>query len=266
MAGGRVPKGRGTNYEYRVRDWFRDNKWESERNDLSGASKQIAMLVAKHDVRASKQGIFLQLECKKTKAKDEHKIERVWFTKIDFTNDEFLVFAFGRSPHYAMVPESVYQSLDSEYVPVAPRYEATGKTQFNCKRAWFEDELVVVIDWKPFETRYVATTLEHLIELIEVRGPLAVLKPMDEINAAKEIGPLVEWYQQYKNRLTNLEKCHYYGKLHRLEHNITDEVSPEYKASVQWWRDTSDDVMTKCPHCDELITYKHLKENRDKDS
>lgn len=265
MPGGKTPKGRGTSYEYRVRNFLRSLGWDAHRNDLSGASKQIAMLVAKHDVRASKNGIFLQLECKKTKAKEEHKIERIWFTKIDFTNDEFLVFAFGRSPHYAMVPELAYQMLDKGYVPVAPRYEATGKTQFNCKRAWFDEDLVVVIDWKPFE-RYIATTLEHIIGLIEARGPLAVLKPMDIINSAKEIGPLVDWYRQYKNRLTNLEKCHYYGKLHRLEHNIGDEVSPEFKASVQWWRDTSDDVMTKCPHCNELITYKQLKENRDKDS
>jgi hypothetical protein len=264
MPGGKAPKGRGTSYEYRVRDFLRFLGWNSERNDLSGASKQIANLIGRHDVRASKQGIFLQLECKKTSGKDEHKIERAWLDKIDFTNDEILVFAFGRSVHYAIVPESVYQSLDSKYLPSSPRYEATGKTLFTCKRAWFDEDEVVIIHWKPYE-RYVATTLERIIRLIEKRGPLAVLKPIDFINSTKEIGPLIEWYRQYKNRLTNFEKCHYYGKLHRLEHGITDEISPEYKASVQWWRDTSDDVMTKCPHCNELITYRQLKENRDKD-
>lgn len=266
MPGGMTSKRRGNSYEYRVRDFMRSLGWDAERNPLSGASAQISQATGKHDVRASNHGIFLQMECKKTKARDEHKLRREWFEKIDFTNDEFLVFAFGRSPNYAIIPESIYRSLNEDHVPKGPRYVAAGSTQFAFKRQWLEEEEVVVYLWETYGETFVAATLEHLIDLIERRGPLAVLKPMDFINSAVTAGELVNWYKQHRHRLTNLEKCHYYGKLHRLEYGISDEVSPEYKASVQWWRDTSDDVVMKCPYCSELITYKQLKENRDKGS
>lgn len=264
MSGGRKPKGRGTNYEYRIRNTLRDMGWEAERNPLSGASAQVSEVVGKHDVRASRADIFLQIECKKTGEHDKHILQRGWIDKIDFTNDEFLVFAFGRSDNYALILESVYQSVDQAHVPDVPRFTAKGGTRFTFHRSWIEEEDPVTFLWEDYGEMYVVTELSKWIQLLLKRGPLKALKPMDMINSATEIGPLAEWYRENKHRLTNLEKCHFYGKLHRLENDIPDEVAPEFKAAVQWWRDTSNDVVVKCPHCSELITYGQLEEYRAK--
>lgn len=262
MPGGRAPKSRGTSYEYRVKQWLLDHDWIANRNPLSGASQQIVETTGKHDVRASKDGIFLQLECKKTGQQDKHVLHREWFEKIDFTNDEYLVFAFGRSDSYVLILSSVYQTLDLNYKFDAPRYEAAGATRFTFHRKWIEEEDPLTFLWRDYNEVYVVTTFSHLIDLILARGPLKVLKPMDFIASVKDIPSLVIWYKENKHRLTNLERCFVYGKLHRLEHGISDEVSSEFKASVQWWRDTSEDVVMKCPHCNNLITYKQLQEKR----
>jgi len=263
-SGGRKPKGRGTSFEYRIRNFLRDNGWESERNPLSGASAQVSEVVGKHDVRASREGLFLQIECKKTAEHEKHILQRIWIEKIDFANDEFLVFAFGRSANYTLVPEVVYQSVNSDYVSGLARYAAKGKTRFTFHRSWIEEEDPVVFMWEDYGELYVVTELSKWIQLLLKRGPLKALKPTDVINSATEIGPLIKWYKENQHRLTNLERCHLYGKLHRLENGIDDEVAPEFKAAVQWWRDTSDDVVMKCPHCGKLITYRQLEEHRAK--
>lgn len=260
--GGHAPKGRGTSYEYRVRNTLQQLGWDAHRNPLSGASEQVAETTGKHDVRASKNGIFLQIECKKTAEDKTHKLQRKWIGKIDFSNDEFLVFAFGRSPHYALVSEVFYKSLDPTFI-ATPRYTAAGGVQFTFHRIWLEEEEIVCFLWKDYNEIFIATELGKFISLLEKRGPLQALHPIDFINSATDIGTLTQWYKDNKHRLTNRERSHYYGKLHRLEHDIPDEVSPEFKASVQWWRDTNDDVIMKCPHCKELITYKQLKESRE---
>ena len=262
MPGGRAAKSRGTSFEYRVKQWLLSKGWVAERNPLSGASQQIAATTGKHDVRASKDGIFLQIECKKTGAQDKHVLQREWIEKVDFTNDEFIVFAFGRSDHYALVTSSVYQVLNSDYKIDIPRYEAVGATRFTFHRSWIEEEDPLTFLWKDYNEMFVATSFARLIDLILKRGPLKAIKPMDFINSAIDITSLTVWYKENKFRLTNLECCHFYGKMHRLEHGISDEVSPEFKASVQWWRDTSEDVIMKCPHCDKLVTYKQLQEKR----
>lgn len=262
MPGGRAAKSRGTSFEYRVREYLRNLGWTSERNPLSGASQQIVATTGKHDVRASKEGIFLQLECKKTGHQTKHVLRREWIEKIDFTNDEYLVFAFGRSDAYVLILSSVYQTLDPNYKLEVPRYEAIGGTRFTFHRSWMEEEDPLTFMWKDYNEMFVVTPLARFIELVSARGPLKAIKPLDFINSATEILPLATWYKENKFRLTNFERCHFYGKMHRLEHGISDEVSPEFKASVQWWRDTSDDVVMKCPHCDNLITYKQWQEKR----
>ena len=139
MSGGKRSKTIGDGFEYRVRDWFRTQGWSSERNPLSGASEQLKKLVAKHDVRASKNGLFLQLECKKTNNTQKHKLQRIWYEKVDFTNDEFIVFGFGRSPIYCCIPLEIYRELHPNICSI-PRYIAKGTAQFTFHRQWLEDE------------------------------------------------------------------------------------------------------------------------------
>ncbi len=261
MPGGKKVKGRGTNYEYRIRNWFKDHGWDSERNNLSGASTQISELIAKHDVRASKHGIFLQIEAKKTAHKEKHKLQRKWIQEIDFDNDEFLVFAFGRSDHYALIPVDFYEALTG-LRGFPARYQAEGGKQFTFHKSWIDDELPVCFLWVDHGEKYIVTTLDEFAMLIEKRGPLRALDPLGYISSATSIADLTDWYKENRHRLTYKEKGLYFGKLHRLEYNITDSASPEFIASTQWWRDTSEDVMYKCPHCDNLITHKDLKENQ----
>ena len=262
--GGHAPKGRGTNYEYRVKQKLIDLGWDAERNPLSGASEQVAETTGKHDVRASKNGIFLQIECKKTGEDATHKLQRKWIDKIDFNNDEFLVFAFGRSPHYALVPEIYYKTLDPSFVAI-PRYIATGGTLFTFYRKWLEEESLVCFLWEDYKEHFIALPLENLIELILKRGPLKALQPLDFINSHENVEELAIWYKENQYRLTNKERGHYYGKLHRLEHSIPD-VDPLVKADSQWWRDTSEDVIMRCPHCKNLITHKDVKEIKENEA
>jgi len=259
--GGHMPKGRGTAYEYRVKQSFIDWGWEAYRNPLSGASEQIAETTGKHDVRASKDGIFLQIECKKTAEEFTHKLKRIWIEKLDFNNDEFLVFAFGRSPHYALVSEIYFKTLSPDFV-AAPRYVATGSTQFTFHRSWFNDEDLVCFLWEDYGEVFIAISLDKLIDLIIKRGALKALHPMDFINSSQNVQDLVDWYKGNHHRLTNKEKSHYYAKLHRLENNLPD-VDPLIKADSQWWRDTGDDVILKCPHCDKLITHGDIKKAKE---
>jgi len=267
MPGGRMPKGRGTSYEYRVRNWFRDKGWQSERNNLSGASEQVAEHISKHDVRAySNGGIFLQLECKKTASPDKHTLQREWFGKLDFNNDELLVFAFGNSPHYIIVPEILYASLDPSFVTGTSRYTAEGYAQFAFQRSWLDDEDPVCFLWQDYSTIYVATLLEKYIDLLEKRGPLEKIDPAEVIKAATvaNLKGLVEWYKIHKHRLTNREKFLYYEKLCRLEEGDSGQLSRQAVVESQWWRDTSSDVVMKCPHCTNLITHAQLQENKEK--
>jgi hypothetical protein len=259
--GGHAPKGRGTSYEYRVRNWFQERGWEAERNPLSGASDQISETTGKHDVRAKKAGLFLQIECKKTGAEDKHKLQRIWFEKIDFKNDEFLVFAFSRSDHYAIITQGIYKALNPDFLEDTPRYTAEGASQFTFHRAWLNAEDPVCFLWKDYGEIYVATELSKFIALLEKRGPLETLNPIDVIKATDDIPKLLEWYKIHKHRLTNKEKHFYYNKLCMLEEGCTGP-SREFIASQQFWRDTSDDIVMKCPHCTNLITYKQLKESQ----
>lgn len=123
---GKKSKVRGTGYEYRIRDWFRNAKeqadkptgWDAERNSLSREEKSFGEVTAKHDVKAWKDTedgrIFLQIEAKKT-GKDIHTLQKEWIDKIDFTNDELLVIALNRTPHYAVITVDQYNQLNSRY-------------------------------------------------------------------------------------------------------------------------------------------------------
>ncbi len=265
MPGGRASKSRGTSYEYRVRDWFNARpNWSAERIILSGAVKSIADELGKNDVKAQHQnGTFLQIECKKTGDHEEHVIQWAWLEKIDFTNDEFLVFAFGRSDHYVLVKQEIYAELDKKFIPSAPNFTAEGDTRFKVKREWFV-ELPVTVFWSTHNQMFVVTTLDRYVELLEARGPLKTLQPIEVIKAATAIEPLIAWYKEFKHRLTSYERSLYYAKLHRLENDIDDKPTAEFIATNQWWRDTSQDFVMQCPHCKETITHQQLQIQKEK--
>lgn len=262
MPGGRASKSRGTSYEYRVRDWFNARpNWTATRIILSGAVKSVVDELGKNDVTARHQsGIFLQIECKKTGDHEEHIILWDWLEKLDFTNDEFLVFAFGRSDHYVLVKQEIYAEIDKGFIPGAPNFIAEGDTRFKVKRQWF-DILPVTILWSTHNQMFVVTTLTQYTELLEKRGPLKTLQPIEVIKAATEIEPLKAWYKEFKHRFTSYERSLYYAKLHRIENGIDDKPTAEFIAANQWWRDTSQDFIMRCPHCDKIITNEQLKRN-----
>ena len=262
IGGGKTAKCRGTSYEYRVRNWFCAHGWDAERNALSGASQQISDALGKHDVRAQKGRIFLQIECKKTGVREIHKVQREWFDKINFNNDEFLVLAFSKSPHYIMMPASIYKEVFPNFYLEQARYTIKGGTVFGLHRSWLDAEDPMTLFWEQYDTFYVITNLETFIPALEKRGPLQRLSFIDVIKMSKSAEELAAWYQNTRHRLTNYEKSLYYAKLHRLENNIVEDPSKDFVSSVQWWRDTSKDFVLQCPHCNATINREDVAEDK----
>lgn len=261
--GGKKPKSRGNAYEYRVAKFFNDREgWDAKRVLLSGAVKHASDQLGKHDVTTRHiTGIFLQIECKKTAESDSHQLKWEWIEKIDFSNDEFLVFAFGRSGHYVLTEKPIYDTLAPT---IGVHLEAKGQRQYRLYKKELTDRRETVLFWEPHNKYYVITDLDTLINHLEKRGPLSTLDPVDVIKSSESIGELEDWFKDNHNRLTNYEKSLYYDKLYRLENGI-DEISREYIVEAQWWRNTSDDFIMKCPHCESDITHQQLsewKENR----
>lgn len=131
---GRLSKNRGRSYEYRVRDHFRSLEgWNAERNDNSKAKKQIkdTDIESKHDVVAWKEdwSIVLQIECKKT-SKAKLALQWEWIEKIDFSNDEILVFATQRTSHYTLTSLQQYEEMVGKITKKHDCLEARGKSQW----------------------------------------------------------------------------------------------------------------------------------------
>jgi hypothetical protein len=118
----RISKQRGYGLERKLVLWFGNETrrsdwplgWEAERNTLSKEQSSFGTTTAKHDVKARKvvdDGmIYLQIEAKKT-GKPFHTIEWKWINKIDFSKDELLVIAMGRTTEYAFIDIDAYSKM-----------------------------------------------------------------------------------------------------------------------------------------------------------
>lgn len=211
----------GRNYEYRLRDWFRDRGWESERNPLSGASEQIVNNLGKHDVRVLKDGIFLQLECKKTNKKNGIlNIKKEWIDKIDFNNDEFLIFSYKNCfQHFCLFPEKyIIDKLNkSDFEIVKEIIKVSGKKQFGMNRGIIEKNKKKVFRIDFDNIFYCILDLEDYISLREKFGPSNVQNFYNKISFINDINELKIIYEKEKNNLTTTEHKEYYIKLEKLE-------------------------------------------------
>jgi len=175
---GKTSKIRGKSYEYRVADWFKARQdWEeSFRIPLSGASERITKEIAGHDVLAqcSTHSLRIACECKKTGNKDKLRLERTWIEKLNYTHkswDELLIFAFHRSMHYVMIPDTLFLALlGCESWSHEPTFIAKGKRFFTLHRTLLDQALEIgtpLFWWEPHDEYYFFMTLESYIQMRE---------------------------------------------------------------------------------------------------
>lgn len=221
----KLSKTRGTGYEYRIRDWFRNEKeskdkptgWEAERNSLSREEKSFGETVAKHDVKAwkdinDKDRIFLQIEAKKT-GKDVHTIQKEWIDKIDFASDELLVIALNRTAHYAVIDIMCMPALlwggDDQMVLPAPAglqkirdeagkiHKCRGTKSVRVHKADVEAatlEAPVILNWENIEREFVIFPLMDYVRLREQRPPNRMIPLHDNPSEGEDLDviPIVE--------------------------------------------------------------------------
>ena len=241
----------GKDYEYRVKQWFIDKGWKAERNPLSGASDQIEEQLGKHDVRAWKEdlNIFLQIECKKTMQKKKTKdgqdddtlvIEKEWLDKIDFTNDEFLVFSYNRcQQHFAFMPkEESDKILTNVQLKQTPLYEPRGDSGFGFKRAWLEDKQDTIYTVKFLDRVWHAMDLGVFIDAREKsKIPTKATSFDEKIKTIHSIDVLKELFTTESATWTTKQLRLYYSKLERLESGKDNAYNPTFIKDSQFWLD-----------------------------
>ena len=275
----------GKDYEYRVKQWFLDKGWKAERNPLSGASDQIEEQLGKHDVRAWKEdlNIFLQIECKKTMQKKKTKdgqdddtlvIEKEWLDKIDFTNDEFLVFSYNRcKQHFAFMPkEESDKFLANANLKQTPLYEPRGDAGFGFKRAWLEDKQDTIFTVKFLDRVWHAVDLEVFIDAREKSKVPTKANSFDEkIKTIHSIDTLKELFTNESKVWDTRQLRLYYSKLERLESGKDNAYNPTFIKDSQFWLDEKKKFDWNQNTIEQLVkkvqvwTDKNLEENEDGD-
>jgi hypothetical protein len=186
----------GTNYEYRVRDWFNDQGWKAERNPLSGASEQIVSEMGKHDIRTWREDlkVFLQVECKKTgKANNILNLEQEWLDKIDFDEDEILCFSYKNcKEHFCLTTKEVAQKVmkNHDMKLTEEVYSPKGKKQCVMKRIWLEKKIDQLFQIKFNNKMYYIMNLEMYLRGREGCGPTKdyeFLKSRSDSNSKYEL-------------------------------------------------------------------------------
>ena len=156
----------GKSYEYRVRNFFRGRPGWSEddtfRVPLSGACTLLDKRVGKYDIVATYMDkiLRLEIECKKT-GKTCLTLQRQWFDKIDYSETEFLVFAFSRTKHYCIFPTDI---VDNTKIQVSKK--AKGRTTFKISKQDLETDHFK-FEWVPFEQVFYILPLEEYIIHLE---------------------------------------------------------------------------------------------------
>lgn len=230
----------GKGYEYRVRDFFRKAGWKSERNPLSGASDQIEEELGKHDVRSWREdfNIFLQIECKKTNNEDGILgIKKEWIDKIDFSNDEILVFSFLRcGQDFIFIPlEIASPVLEKKKLTKLETHDASGDTVFGFKKEWIADQenkycVVNFLNksWAVFDLAVYVDYREK--NKIETKAKNA----SDKVKAITSIDELKKLKETESSNWSTKEWKAYYSKLDRLESGDVS-YNPGFIKESQWW-------------------------------
>jgi hypothetical protein len=236
----------GRSYEYRVRNWFKEREnWEAERNPLSGASDQITEEMGKHDVRAwnDKLNIFLQIECKKTSTEQDNlKIQKEWLDKIDFSNDEFLVFSYQNcQQHFALMPKSAAQAIlekvEHKLKLKEKIYEASGEVQFGFKKEWVDgkrDEIFLV---KFNDVIYYILDLGEFIDLREkyIKPESENKSLIERIKTLNTKESLEKFFKDNESKMETRDKRAYYAKLERIESGNINEADHGMIKQNQFW-------------------------------
>jgi len=266
---GKKNKSIGNSFEYRIRDWFKKRDgWQSERNPLSGASEQFTNAVGKHDVRAWKDSIFLQIEAKKrSRTKDpkkRHQIEimKEWIDKIDFDKDEILVIGFDRSDLYTLIPTKRLEKILGREIALKEDISTySGGTQFVIKLKDLEENEYSHVYWKPFDIHYSLLSLDKFITLRETINLEDEITIEDKIKRCTSIDQIKNLEKEELENLSYGQKKLLYQKFETLENGL--QINPFARATDQFWLD--DAFLLVCPHCNEKITKKHLKKEEEQD-
>ncbi|HUX79376.1 MAG TPA: hypothetical protein VMW10_06505 [Alphaproteobacteria bacterium] len=234
----------GRDYEYRVRNWFIKKGWKSERNPLSGASDQIEQELGKHDVRSWKEDlrIFLQLECKKTsKADDKLVIQKEWLDKIDFTNDEFLVFSYQRcKQHFAFMPkEEAEKVIGPLNLNKSTPHEAKGGAGFSFKREWVENIDGIFVCEFLDRTWYIFDLEIYVDAREQFKIPTKPTSFSEKVKTITDIEGLKKLREEEESEWGTKEYRIYYSKLERLESGDVT-YNPEFIKEGQWWMPEKD--------------------------
>jgi hypothetical protein len=233
----------GKSYEYRLRDWFRERGWFAERNPLSGASKQITEEMGKHDVRAWKSEIFLQIECKKTNKESESlAIQQEWLGKINFDNDEILCFSFKNcKQHFCLFPKRIGDAIfkEAQINKSDTVYKPIGNSGFGFKREWLENKDRYCFQADFSNVHYYIVDLELYIEHREkFDGHNEKSKGfVENVKALHDADKLRKLYRENESKLTTREKRIFYGKLERIENGKFNSVDATVMKESQFWID-----------------------------
>ena len=230
----------GRGFEYRVRDYFRKVGWKAERNPLSGASDQIEEELGKHDVRAWKESpnIFLQIECKKTNDEDGILgIKKEWIDKINFNNDEILVFSYLRcGQDFIFIPKEIASDILAKMgMKPIQTLQARGDTIFGFKREWIEgkDKGYCIVEF--LEKEWVVFDLALYVEYrekfkIETKSTTFA----DKIKTITNIDDLKKLRAEQEAGWKTKDWKMYYSKLERLESGDVS-YNPSFIKEGQWW-------------------------------
>lgn len=258
----------GKSFEYRVANWFSKKEgWQGARNPLSGASQQIVESISKHDVRAwnEKLSIFFQIEAKKktgvNKSKrDEIIVQKKWIEKIDFTKDEFLVFATDRSDLYAFLPTTrFFQVLGRSYVIDYTKDNIySGEVQFLLKRECIDSSPLRRYHLRWNDVEYTSLLLEEFVVLRETAVLHDDLTFEDQIKRLTSLEKAQHFEVAYLNQLNTTQKRLFYTKLEELESGQI--INPVYLSQEQFW--LKDSFVVVCPHCSNKITKQHLYDGK----
>jgi hypothetical protein len=249
----------GTGFEYRVGGWFQKRtNWQARKNTFSGANALYEEEVGKYDVRAFGVGplrrIFLQIECKQTTNQVEHSIQKAWFDKLSFENDEYTVFSYkNHRVNYTALPESVYRKLfqcpEGALWLGKEQLQSKGEGSFSVKKALLIANEYLLFRFKGCDELYIIFDFEKLIEQIEKRGYVKELfdkmTMLEKLKIVNEPEDLTQFYIENEKLMTPREKRVYWQKVERIMNESHDkDVYEILEATYGWISHT-----IECPSC-----------------
>lgn len=253
----------GASFEYRIGGWFQKRtNWQARKNTFSGANALYEEEVGKYDVRAFGIGplrrIFLQIECKQTTNPNEHSVQKAWFDKLCFENDEYTVFSYkNHRINYTALPESVYCKLFQRPEGVLwlgkEQLQSKGEGSFSVKKEYLIKNESLLFRFKGCDELYFIFDFERLIEQIEKRGYVKELfdkmTMLEKLKVVNDPGDLTQFYLENEKLMTPREKRVYWQKIERIMNEAHDKDIYEILEATYGWISHK----INCPKCNEEI-------------